>query len=367
MTRNYQDLDRIIQTCLQSLESGESLDAVLARYPELEDSIRPPLEAAMWLGQIKRNLDPSPAYIAASRTRLVSQIQRGDLRAKPAQGVSFRDFILGLGKRQVAFQFAVALLLLVVLVVGAASVSLVAHNAIPGDSLYHVKLAQESIRLAFSFSAAGDARLHAEFAQERLVEIQRLVLEGRPELLYQTVARYDLQIAQLVASTRVAAERGGSQAINLVEDIEEVLAGQQLVLLSLEEQVPVQSQHDITQALATTSQGLASVEAIRSLLPATVTPTPTLTRTPLPSKTTTPVFNPIFDTTSTGTNQPVMVGTSSAGSTSAPTQLSRPDNPPTPTLTKTPKPTKQKPKPTNPHRPTKRPPNPNKPVKEPGD
>lgn len=367
MTRNYQDLDRIIQTCLQSLESGESLDAVLARYPGLEDSIRPPLEAAMWMGRIKRNLDPSPAYVAASRKRLVSQIQRGDLSGRPAQRVSFRDFILGLGKRQVAFQFALALLLLVILAVGTASVSLAARNAIPGDSLYPIKLAQESVRLAFSFTAAGDARLHAEFAQERLVEIQRLVLENRFEYLDQTAARYDRQVAEMVASTRLAAARGGSQALDLVENMEEVLTGQQLVLSTLEGRAPVEVQHDITQALATTIQGLTSIEAIRSLLPAAGTSTPTPTRTLLPSNTPTPLFNPIFDPTSTQTNLPVIVQTSSAVSTPVPTQLSRPEKPPTPTPTKTPKPTKQKPKPTNPHRPTKKPPNPNKPVKEPGD
>jgi hypothetical protein len=367
MARNYQDLDRVIQSCLQSLEDGESLDVVLSRYPGLEDSILPPLEAAMWLGGIKTDLDPSTGYVAASRKRLVSQIRRGDLRVKPAQGFSIKDFIMGLGKQQVAFQFALALLLLVFLVVGTASVSLAARNTIPGDRLYPVKLAKERVRLAFSFTASGDARLHAEFAQERLVEIQRLVLENQLEYLDQTVARYDHQVAQLVASTRVAAERGGSQTMDLVENMEEVLTGQQLILSSLEQRVPVQSQQGIAQALATTRQALTSVETIRSLLPAAGTPTPTPTRTLLPSNTPTPIFNPIFDPTSTRTNQPVIVGTSSLGSTPAPTQLSRPENPPTPTPSKTPKPTKQKPKPTNPHRPTKRPPNPNKPVKEPGD
>ena len=107
MARNHQDIDRIVQSCLQAMRvDGESLDSVIARYPDLEASIRPPLEAALWLDRVKYSLDPTPEFVSGARQRLLAQIQRGNVTAAPSKQFSLRDFFADLGRPQLALQFA---------------------------------------------------------------------------------------------------------------------------------------------------------------------------------------------------------------------------------------------------------------------
>lgn len=375
MAKNYHDIDRIIQSCLKAIENdGESLDSVIARYPDVEESIRPPLEAALWLKRVKHNLDPTPEFVSASRNRLVAQIQHGNVSAPPSKGFSLLEYLANLGRPQFAVQFAIALLLLVFFVVGTGSVVFAARNTIPGDNLYNVKLLQEQVRLAISFTDIGDARLHALFAQERLVEIQRLVLAERFEYLDQTVARYEHEIARTIELTRQVAAQDGAQALALASQMDETLSNQEMVLSTLSDQVPAQVEHDILMALDRTEEGLLELSLIRKELigteAPTATPTPTATiepPTPTPSPSATDVLVPDVGLTPSGTIAPAVFETSSPLASPAPTQVSRPVQPATETPTKTPKPTEEKvkPKPTNTHRPTSRPTNPNRPTQKP--
>jgi hypothetical protein len=273
-----------------------------------------------------------------------------------------------------------ALLLLVFLVVGTGSVALAARGALPGQSLYPVKLAQERLRLALSFTQAGDARLHAEFAQERLVEVQELVLERRYDLLVETLARYEQEVARAVFLAQEVAEDDAapaarSQALALVNQMDENLTSQVVLLSVLSEHVPQETAAEINQALELAEQGIFTLEVIKNqlIVPETPTTTPTPTSSPTSTGTRVPTETPLPTQPSgsnasespTATFEPAIVQTSLPGSTLVPTQVSQPNEPPTPTPTNTPKPTKVKPKPTNPNRPTARPTNPNRPTQKP--
>ncbi len=375
MARNYRDIDRIIQSCLEAIENGgESIDSAISRYPDLEESLRPPLEAALWLHRVKSNLDPRPKFVSSSRQRLVAQIQRDTVVKAPTQGFTLRDIFASLGRRELALQFALAVLILIFLVVGTGSVALAARNAIPGDNLYAVKITQERVRLALSFTRVGDARLHAEFALDRIIEIQRLVLEERFEFLDEAFARFEREVAQAIELTQEVAEQENPEAVVLAVQMGEILSSQKLVLTTLSGQAPQEIEDDIAHALDLTEEGLLAVEVIKDTLTGierpTLTPAPTRTptvfktRTPTPSPSPTEVPESILGLTPTGTYQPAIEQTSSPGSAPEPTQVSRPTKPPTATPTNTPKPTKVKPKPTNTHRPTARPTNPNRPDKD---
>jgi hypothetical protein len=381
MARDYQEIDRVVQLCIEAIESsGESIDSVIARYPGLEEIIRPPLEAAIWLQARKSYFDPRPEFVSESRQRLIAQIQRGSEVQEQPRGLSLRDFFAVFARRQPVLQFAMALLLLVFLVVGTGSVALAARGALPGQSLYPVKLAQERLRLALSFTQAGDARLHAEFAQERLVEVQELVLERRYDLLVETLARYEQEVARAVFLAQEVAEDDAapaarSQALALVNQMDENLTSQVVLLSVLSEHVPQETAAEINQALELAEQGIFTLEVIKNqlIVPETPTTTPTPTSSPTSTGTRVPTETPLPTQPSgsnasespTATFEPAIVQTSLPGSTLVPTQVSQPNEPPTPTPTNTPKPTKVKPKPTNPNRPTARPTNPNRPTQKP--
>lgn len=380
MARDYQDIERVVQRCLEAIETGEeSLDSVIARYPDLEDRIRPPLEAAIWLQQRKAYFDPKPEFVSESRRRLMAHIRASDVPDQ-APRRSVRDFFAAFARSRLALQFALALLLVAFLVVGTGGVALAARQALPGESLYPVKLAQERLRLALTFTEAGDARLHAEFAQERLLEVQQLVIERRYDLVDEALARYEQEIAQALFLTEEVAQDSAaaaapSEPLALVNEIDESLTGQAALLSVLAARVPEETAVEINQALDSAEAGILTVEVIKNQLTAPATPTPTATPTSSPTATSTrtsthtppptPAAGSGAGESPAPTAEPVIVQTAIPGSTAAPTQVSQPIESPTATPSNTPRPTQVKPKPTSPNRPTARPTNPNRPTSRP--
>jgi hypothetical protein len=378
MARQHQDIDRILQSCLDAIQGdGETIDSILTRYPDLEESLRPQLEAYLWLWSTKSELDPRPGYVTASRRRLMAQIKQAELAKKASPAITLEHIFRNLLTRRSALQFAFALLLLVVLIVGTSSVALASRNSLPGEGLYPVKLAQERVRLFFSFSAERDSQLHAEFAQERLSEIQTLVLQGRNQYLAETLARYEREVAQSVDSLRIVVKNDPAGAGQLASQLAQVLSRQTQVLSALLENVPPANQDQVQNALAVTVMSVQTVDGLKDEISGpgaptsspTSTPTVGFSNTPSPSSSATDAQTSNEDggELPAGTLEPAILPTFSASSTPAPTQaLKSPSKPtPTPTFTptKTPKPTKVKPKPTNTHRPPK-PSNTHKPPKD---
>ena len=70
------EFDEALQSCLDLIRGGrETIDTVVARYPEYAEELRAQLEIATWLSTTGPALDPSPGFVSASRRRLVSRIQ----------------------------------------------------------------------------------------------------------------------------------------------------------------------------------------------------------------------------------------------------------------------------------------------------
>jgi hypothetical protein len=378
MARQHQDIDRILQSCLDAIQGdGETIDSVLTRYPDLEESLRPQLEAYLWLWSVKSELDPRPDYVTVSRGRLMAQIKQAELGKRSSPLISLENILGKIFTRRSALQFAFALLLLVVFIVGTSSVALASRNSLPGEGLYPVKLAQERVRLLLSFSAEKDAQLHAEFAQERLSEIQALVLKGRYQYLGGTFARYEQEVSQSVDSLRLAAKNNLSVAGTLAAELAQVLSRQTHALSALSGNVPPANQDQVENALAITIISAQTVDDIMNEISvpdaprSSSTPTPAIgfsnTSSPSSSATDTQTSNEDGGEIPAGTPEPAILPTFSASAPPAPTKALKPPSRPTPTPTftptKTPKPTKVKPKPTNTHRPPK-PSNTHKPPKD---
>jgi len=162
-----------LEVCLNALETGVDIEAVLKLYPHLADELRPVLEAAI---EAKSLAIPAVPETAMKRGRARVLQHASKMRAaapKPRRRWSVFAF------PRLATSLAIALLFLLS---GTGLVS-ASNGALPGDSLYPVKRSWEDLRLFFEFSPGGREGLESEFEQERLDEILKLLTQGRKEAI----------------------------------------------------------------------------------------------------------------------------------------------------------------------------------------
>lgn len=178
------DFDNILNECLERIMlGGESLEQCLKSYPEQADELKPLLETALMARQAS-SVEPRPEFKAKARYQF-----RAALTEKTAP-------------RRRRFwgwmpQWATALaIVLVVLLAGGGTVA-AASNSMPDSILYPVKLATENVRLAFTPSELGKARLCAGFADERVAEIVYMAEQGDIELVEATTERLDERLEKL--------------------------------------------------------------------------------------------------------------------------------------------------------------------------
>ena len=154
---------RVIE-CLSGLEQGESIEQILARYPEDVAELRPILAAAAALYELR--MEPSEAMKMKSRKDFLAQAE--SLRSKPSRKA------FGFVPRFAAGIAAVAVAL-GVLGTGAVAAS---GSAMPGDPLYGIKRTVENVQLNLTGSSQRDALLQ-QFEQRRRDEASKLLDAGR--------------------------------------------------------------------------------------------------------------------------------------------------------------------------------------------
>jgi hypothetical protein len=226
--------EKALQECLEALESGEALEAILARYPGYEARLKESLRAAGWLAEHKTALEPGEAFLQASRLRLTARLKTEQTRRKQAlRNVTYR--MSGWGRQLQAA--AVALLVLMVFNL-AGQVMYAARIALPGDLVYPVKKFQEQARLAVSLDAVEDARLGVAFTQQRALEIEALILEGRMEDLGKASGLFERQVVQAYRLLNTAAQENPAQALLLKTQLDQALSDQALAIMVLIQSVP---------------------------------------------------------------------------------------------------------------------------------
>lgn len=152
--------------CLSALDQGESIDQVLARYPDDAPQLRRLLLTAQALPSLR--LEPSEAMKLKSREAFLKQ-------ASALRQSKRRTF--GLLPR-LATALAALILLSIVASAGAVAASSAAR---PGDPLYGLKRTVENARLALSPDDNTRQALAAQFDQTRIDEIVSLVSDKRTE------------------------------------------------------------------------------------------------------------------------------------------------------------------------------------------
>ena len=334
MQTNREESEKILHSCLDLILTGqETLDSVLARYPEQADMLRPQLESLLWLRNINQELDPRPGFVAASRRRLVAKIQQERVAERVEDLAPKSGFFSLFLSRRFATPLIVALVLLISFYVASNGLNLASQNAIPGDRLYAVKIIFEKAALAFSRDHASDAELRVEFTHRRSEEIYRLVAEGRYEFIPETVKSFENEVGQTIISLNQVASQNDDQARQIAGELEDYLNHQRAILAGLIQNAPVNAGPAIAAAIQASVKGSRDARGVGSGSP----PDPTSTLIPPPRPTEPPAPTPTPRPTST--RPPVWTPTSAPTETPEPTSTRPPTHTPWPTSTPSPEPT----------------------------
>lgn len=276
--------------CLDALAQGETVERILARYPENAAQLRPLLNTAAGLPALR--MEPSEAARMQSRQKFLAQ---ADLlrRTAPRAG-------LGWLPRFAAGFLAVAL---VAVVLGAGAVA-ASGSALPGDPLYSLKRTVEEAQLQSAGSPAQRATLQQEFAQRRVNEANQLLAAGREGEVEFTGRINVIQpaawvISNLVVQVDANTQISGTPQIDRLAEVRGVTGPGGLRAIS----ISIDSAGDlaITPTPDTTPQATPTPEPTltRTVTP-TVTATPEPTRTPPPTVTLQPTPQPTAAPVSNG-------------------------------------------------------------------
>ena len=187
MNKN-KEFDDILNECLERLISGETIEACLAAYPEHADELEPLLRTFVETREVA-TIEPRPEFRETASRDFQAAIR--DMESVKGQGF-FAVFP----------RWATVLTSVVIVLLAATGTAYASLGSLPDEPLYQVKLATESVRLAFTPSELGKAELYAEFADERVNEIVRMADEGKVEQVEEATERMNDQLiamASLVA------------------------------------------------------------------------------------------------------------------------------------------------------------------------
>jgi hypothetical protein len=180
---------------------------------------------------------------------------------------------LGISRETLAFQWqayrhwisAAALFLLVVqLFFSANQIVRVSPTWLPGDFFYPLKIAREDIALFFSFSEATDARLHIQFARNRMMELQALIIEADYDEIPATVVSLQTHVERAVYSIDRLAGRDREQARQLANAFQKELASHSHLVLLMGEFSPASTQAECERVRVIAENGSSAVQDVLS-------------------------------------------------------------------------------------------------------
>ena len=162
-----------LEVCLNALETGADIEAVLNLYPQLADELRPLLEASVQARSLALLAVPEAAMKRGRARVLQHAAEMRKVAPKPRRRWSMFAFP----------RLATSLIIAFILLLSGTGLVSASNVALPGDNLYPVKRSWEDLRLFFMFSPGKREGLESEFEQKRLDEISALLTEGRKETI----------------------------------------------------------------------------------------------------------------------------------------------------------------------------------------
>ncbi|GAB4578958.1 MAG: hypothetical protein Fur0022_16950 [Anaerolineales bacterium] len=166
------DLIDALAVCLDAMAIGSDLQTCLDMYPALADDLRPLLMTA----QTAQVLSPIQIPVDAmnrSRTKMLGRAAEYRENGQPVAG------FWGWTRRIPRFALS-TVLTLVVTFAGLFALNTTANQALPGDSLYPLKLSIENLMMDFASGSEAEG-LEQLYRQRRVDEVHALLAMGREE------------------------------------------------------------------------------------------------------------------------------------------------------------------------------------------
>ena len=237
--------------CIQ--ERKATVDDCLRSHPDVALDLKPLLETAVDIQDHMAPSGPPLEFQLASEARLKKKLRTAIPAGKE------RALVRPLPPRRIWIRAAAVVLTLAVLFASGGGVAAASARAIPGDPLYPVKREIEQVRLAFSWTAAGDVSLLAQYSDERLREVQELVQAGRETDLPAGLEAYEKTLGLLDDAIQHLSPNSDS---GLMENTQTRLSDHATILLDLRARVAPATQEKMDQAI---DRSLQSQELIQSL------------------------------------------------------------------------------------------------------
>jgi len=171
--------EQILERCLQKVARTGDAEALLRRYPQYADRLRPLLEIATATSRAYAEVPHPPGGLAGGRARMLEAAARQRGRA-PATETQTRRKETTKMKLVLATKLIGAVL---AAMVGVATVgggvTMAAGGSLPGDALYGVKLTGEDLRLALTTNSEAQVDLALQYSEQRTAEMEALVERGQ--------------------------------------------------------------------------------------------------------------------------------------------------------------------------------------------
>lgn len=336
----------ILASCLDAVESGDATPGdCLARYPQHQDELAGLLAAAQHIETVARER-PAAEFRSVARTRLLNQLPAHEPSSWLDQIRAWWGAEFTLRPLPALARNALTAALFIFLVfAGSIGVAKASESQLPGDRFYAIKTAVEDVRLAAAAGRDADVKLNLSFALRRVVEMQTLVEQDRPEHLQIAARRYEQHIKHATMDLTAVPAADRDRYTDLANLLISVLTTSSRTFALLLPQVSADFQPALDFAMATAEYNLKLVTTVYppETMPVLASPTPglsagpgTMTATATPTqKTVEGIILPTAHPSGTPT-VPLLVSVT-PGALLTPTPTGTPL--PTPTPTGTPAPT----------------------------
>ncbi len=232
------NLPEILQECLDKIQRGElTKQECLDLFPEYREELSSLLSQVEAFSAFSQQ-QPDSLYKVRSKNRLYAQISANIPAVAKKTARRSSTFSL----RPILTATLVVLISLSTVVGGVQA----ADQAAPGDWLYPVDLALEDTQLYFASGNIATARLHLEFASERVQEAERKFDAGEQDNGISAINHYNYQMLTVAEIYKNSSETE-RQAID--EAAQAFEANNTLVLTALLDKVPAQARDAILHAL----------------------------------------------------------------------------------------------------------------------
>jgi hypothetical protein len=212
---------RILDYCLSAIRSGKLSQAdCIRKYPELERDLNDLLSVAGRLYSLPA-IPMAKDRLRQSKINLLNQLpDRQEFVTKPAD----LRFKFQIHKRRFAMTWVIIVSTLLSLISGAGVVS-ASSDALPGDTLYPVKIWMENVQLAVAPDEV-DTQLNLKFMEYRFQEMITLSNEGRYDDLNEAVKGYQNRTQLLEQTMAEIQAKDPDKALKLRTELEQQLQEQ---------------------------------------------------------------------------------------------------------------------------------------------